>query len=488
MTKNIFGLSGKHLKVFYSVCVCLVFSNLCFAQKKISKEDMTEDFRKLKNQLEKLHQGLYFYETRGDFESRYAEIIHNLPDSLDQLQAYFALNKLIVGMKDLHTSVFFPSKIVAKEKNKTLPMVVRSNSGKFYIHLNGSTDSTILRGQELISVDKKPVAEILELSKEFWGTDNGNQNSKKYYSERYLGRNISRLYGFKDSLTLELRHPQKDSIYYRKIATELAKTSSKIMAKRYKNINRKNLSLKIVDSLNHVAMMDVLSFTEKGSKLDFNNFRFKRLLKRNFKEIEKNNIQHLVVDFRFNGGGLIANTKRITKYVAQEPFSLADSVKLTNAAFKRIFPPMVFTNYIIGRMIFKKQADGSFLKMTKRGIKPTKKYHYGGKIYVLTDGGSYSATTLTIGLWKDMNRATFVGNTPGGADWGSFAGQWKDLKLKNSKIKVHIPLMKLVHAHPHQTNRTFFVEPDYYVEQSFDDFSKRKDSQLNFVLDLIKNK
>lgn len=104
------------------------------------------------------------------------------------------------------------------------------------------------------------------------------------------------------------------------------------------------------------------------------------------------------------------------------------------------------------------------------------------------DGGSYSATTLTIGLWKDMNRATFVGNTVGGANWGSFAGQWKDLKLKNSKFKVHIPLMKLVHGHPNKTNKTFFVEPDYYVDQSFEDFFRRKDSPMDFVLDLIKNK
>jgi Peptidase family S41 len=354
--------------------------------------------------------------------------------------------------------------------------------------LNGSTDSTILRGEEIISVDKVPVMETFEKSKGLFGTDKANQNSKNFYAERYFARNSNILYGIKDSMLLELRNTKKDSIYFRKIQTELAKNSNKILAKRYKNINRKNLNFKIVDSLNHVAVMDVVSFSEKGNKLDFHQLKFNKLVKKNFKTIEDNNVKHLIVDFRFNGGGLLTNTKRITKYVANRPFVATDSVKLSRGGFKKIFPPYIITNYLIGRLVFKKQPDGTYLRTSKSPNLPSKKHHYSGEIYVLMDGGSYSATTLTIGLWKDMNRATFVGNTVGGANWGSFAGQWKDLKLKNSKFKVHIPLMKLVHGQPNKTNKTFFVEPDYFVEQSFEDFIRRKDSPMDFVLDLIKNK
>jgi hypothetical protein len=488
MIKNIF--SGFNKKNRYLLFVAAIMLNIHYglAQKKIAKNEMTADFLQLKKQLSKLHQGLFYYETPQEFENRYVEIIEHLPDTLDESQAYFAVNQLIAGMKDLHTSVYFPKKLITNEKNKTLPLSIRKIGEKYYVHLNASTDSTLLRGQEIISVDSVKIKDIILKSRNLWGTDNGNLNSKNYYSERYLGRNITRLYGIKDSLFVELRDIQKDSIYDRKLATESAKNISKTIAKRYKNINRQNLSLKIIDSLNHVAMMDVLSFTEKGNRFDFHNFKFARLLKRNFRKIDENNIQHLLVDFRFNGGGLLANTKRITKYIANEPFTITHSIKLSKSAFHRIFPQYSPPNYLIGRLIFKKQNDGSYLKVAKKQMKPSKKHHYSGKIYVLTDGGSYSATTLTIGLWKDMNRAMFIGNTPGGANWGSFAGQWKDLKLKNSKIKVHIPLMKLIHAHPYQTNKTFFVEPDYYVEPSFEDFLKRKDAQVNFVLDLIKNK
>lgn len=488
MKKNTWLIFCKNSKYYILTLFFVVFSLVGFAQKKISKQELTEDFVQLKGQLEKLHLGLYFYETKEDFEKRYRKTIGDFPDSLTVTEAYLALNGFVGGMQDLHTSVLFPKNYFPKDKNKALPMVIRKKGDRFYIHLNGSTDSTILRGEEIISVDKIPVKDTFEKSKGLFGTDKANQNSKNFYAERYFARNTNILYGIKDSMLLELRNTKKDSVYFRKIQTELTKNSNKTLAKRYKNINRKNLNFKILDSLNHIAIMDVVSFSEKGNKLDFHQLKFNKLVKKNFKTIEENNIEHLVVDFRFNGGGLLTNTKRITKYIADGPFVTTDSVKLSRGGFHKIFPPYLITNYLIGRLVFKKQSDGTYLRTSKRPNHPSKKYHYTGKIYVLMDGGSYSATTLTIGLWKDMNRATFVGNTVGGANWGSFAGQWKNLKLKNSKFKVHIPLMKLTHGHPNKTNTTFFVEPDYYVDQPLEDFLRRKDSPTDFVLDLIKNK
>ena len=488
MKKNTWLIFYKNSKRYFLTLFFMALSLVAFAQKTISKQELTEDFVQLKGQLEKLHLGLYHYETKEDFEKRYTKTIGDFPDSLTVTEAYLALNGFVGGLQDLHTSVFFPKNYFPKDKNKALPIVIRKKGDKFYIHLNGSTDSTIRRGEEIISVDKIPVKETFEKSRDLFGTDKANQNSKNFYAERYFARNTNVLYGMKDSMLLELRNTKKDSVYFRKIQTELSKNSNKILAKRYKNINRKNLNFKIIDSLNHIAVMDVVSFSEKGNKLDFHHLKFNNLVKKNFKSIQDNHIKHLIIDFRFNGGGLLTNTKRITKYVANGPFVATDSIKLSRGGFNKIFPPYLFTNYLLGRLVFKKQTDGSYLRTSKKPNLPTKKHHYAGKIYVLMDGGSYSATTLTIGLWKDMNRATFVGSTVGGANWGSFAGQWKNLKLKNSKFKVHIPLMKLIHSHPNKTNTTFFVEPDYYVEQSFEDFMNRKDSPLNFVLDLIKNK
>ena len=248
------------------------------------------------------------------------------------------------------------------------------------------------------------------------------------------------------------------------------------------------MNYQVIDSTNHIAKLDITSFILKNNKLDVFGRKFKKDIRKRFKTIEKQGIEHLIVDFRANGGGLISNITQITKYVAKEPFVLDDSSYFKKPSYFKLFPAASIFPPIVARLIFKPTSDGTYLKNKSRTHKPSQKYHYGKNLYVLMDGGSYSATTFTIGLWKDMNLATFIGTRPGGANWGSFAGQWHKVTLPKSKIIVRIPLIKIVHAQKHKTTKTFFVEPDYNVEQGFRDFLNRKDTQLDFTLDLIKNK
>ena len=59
-----------------------------------------------------------------------------------------------------------------------------------------------------------------------------------------------------------------------------------------------------------------------------------------------------------------------------------------------------------------------------KGMKKSKpnKPQYGGKVYVLTDAGSFSATGETTGIIKHYNRATFIGEEPGGNPYQNVSG------------------------------------------------------------------
>lgn len=60
--------------------------------------------------------------------------------------------------------------------------------------------------------------------------------------------------------------------------------------------------------------------------------------------------------------------------------------------------------------------------------------HFNGEVYVLINGGSFSATTLLAANLKSSGRAVFVGEETGGAYNGCVAGSLPVYTTPNSKL------------------------------------------------------
>jgi Peptidase family S41 len=472
-------------KVIFLYLIFLIPS-FVFAQKKVSKSDFQKELQYTKAQIEKYHLGKYHYQTKENFEHIFKKTNENLPDSLSLNEAFQRSTTLVSSIKDLHSSVslYKPGK-----NTKYFPFYVRKFNSDFYIHYNVSKDSTLMRGMQIISINGVKMIDIFLQLRTLYGADNNNQVSQNYYAERSFMRYYRLISEPQDSLLVEFKAISPDSVFIKKIATATNDDINKTLIKRYKNSTRPNMKFSVLDSVQKIGFLDVSSFTLKGNKFDIFQFKFKKELRKKFKEIRKKGIEHLVIDFRANGGGLVQNIARITRYVAKEPFNLEDSIIMYKQTLRMKYPWYSIGPAIFSKFYFKNLDSNRVVHLSsqKRMYKPVKNNHYKGKIYVLMDGGSYSATAFTIGLWRDMNLATFVGTAPGGANWGSFAGQWKNLKLKKSGLGVRVPLYKIVHAQKNKVTSSFTVQPDYFVNTSFEDFKKRKDSQVSFVLDLIRN-
>ncbi len=464
----------------------LVLPGLAWSQKKVSRADFQKELTYTKTQIEQFHLGKYHYQDKENFENMYTSIYESLPDSLSTREAYQYNTKLVSSIKDLHTSV----SLFKQDKNtKFFPFYVRKFNEAFYVHYNVSSDSTIERGTQVFSINGQHINEIYKKLSALYGADNNNPVSQNYYGERSFMRYYNFLTEPKDSLLIGFKTLKSDSVFVKNIPTATAADINKMLTKRYKNASRQNLKYVVLDSLAKIGFMDVSSFTLKKNKYDIFQWQFKRNLHKNFKAMKNSGIEHLIIDFRANGGGLVQNISRITKYVAKVPFNMSDSVIMYRKTLRKQFPWYSIGPAIFARFYFKKIDSNRVAHVSNpnKKIKPHKRNHFDGKIYVLMDGGSYSATAFSIGLWKDMNLATFIGTQPGGANWGSFAGQWKNLKLKKSGLGVRVPLYKIVHAQENKVTSTFTVEPDFYVGTSFEDFLNRKDSHVSFVLDYIKN-
>ena len=468
----------------------LLFPAILFAQnKKVSftPEEVKQDMAFLKNRFEKIHPGMYYYTSKEAYNQTYDSLYNAVNQPLSYLETFRVLSKLVTNVKDGHTNLLFNKKRFDEKKAKLAPFYLRKIQDKYYLALNYSRDSTILRGSEVLAFNDESMIDLAPKLKHFVSSDADNEATKDYYvgAFPYYYR---RQYGELDSIKITYRLPKNDTIFNRKVACLIAAETNKYSKIRYKSLTRANLGLKIIDSLNHIAKIDITEFSMSGKLLDFNNRKFKRVLRARFSEIKKLKIEHLIVDFRGNGGGFIPNISRFLRYLSPKPFSLVDTLSFKKKAYFAIAKPQWFGPPLTLWAGFTQRKDEYMYRVNKRNDnqKPQKTLGYRGKTYFITDPGCYSATTFTLNLAKDLGIGTFIGQQVGGASWGSFAVNWQDFKLPNTKYIVHTPLMKITHKMPNQVNKGFFLQLDYEVNRTREELLNNHTSVIDFTVEMIK--
>ncbi|AFK01905.1 peptidase S41 [Emticicia oligotrophica DSM 17448] len=472
--------------------VLLLFPILVQAQKFkeiYTPEEVKEDMAFLKKRFEKIHPGMYFYTGREAYKEMFDSLYNSIDKPLNYLETFRILSVLVTKVKDGHTNLRYDKNRFKKKNAKFVPFYLRKIGEKFYLALNYSRDSTIIRGSEVLTFNDISTEQLIEKFKTLVSSDNDNQQVKEYYTTGAFPTYFKRYYGEVDSIKICYRLPNIDSVFCKKVACMTNAEILKIDKKRYKNLNRANLSLKLLDSANHIAKLDITEFMMKATALDFRQQKFKRVLNERFKTIKQLKVEHLIIDFRANGGGYIPNISRLLKYLSPTPFTLVDTLAFKKKAYFSIFRPYYLGPPIIAWLGFPKR-DGEFMyRVNKKNDKqkPNKSLSFKGKTYFITDPGCYSATTFTLNLAKDLGiPEKIIGQQVGGATWGSFAVDWSDFKLPNTKFIVHTPLIKINHKLPNKANKNFFLQPDYEVNRNRDELLKNNTSVVDFTVEMIR--
>lgn len=123
-----------------------------------------------------------------------------------------------------------------------------------------------------------------------------------------------------------------------------------------------------------------------------------------------------------------------------------------------------------------KRTDGKFhdIKHSNLGIQQPSQPHFGGKVIVLMDGGSFSTTCEFLSNLHDKKRGIFVGEEAGGGYYGNTSGPSVPITLPNAKVRVRIPLRTYCLAFTDgQPNRS--ILPDYEVTPTIGDLLSKKD-------------
>jgi C-terminal processing protease CtpA/Prc len=182
---------------------------------------------------------------------------------------------------------------------------------------------------------------------------------------------------------------------------------------------------------------------------------FKDFMDKTFAGIQKEGIEHLVIDVRLNGGGSSESSIYLLQYLLDKPF-----VYYATAQFKD--------------KIEKAYGEEEITPFENR---------YKGKLYFMIDGLGNSTTGHFMSLVKLFKLGPIVGEELGSNQFCS-AGQ-TICRLPNTKLEYYVA------DNTHESTATSFPDevgilPDYYVTQSIEDYLKKVDVVKEFTLSLIK--
>lgn len=470
----------------------------------IPPEQLKEDIDYAYLKLKQMHPQLYWYIPKQELERKFDSLKQTINEPLTPLQFYFKLQPVIAGIREGHLSLRIPRKRFTKKEIKKLEHKTGLFSrfeyyiadNRMYIIQNRDSIENIQPGTEILSINSTPVSDYIKKYKNLISSDGYNTTFQPYFLKDLFFNYYTAEHGLSDKATIEtLYNGEKKTLTLRreiKSDTDLEKdkemkkrTPEKKMNDYVAASNSYNRSFKFLDKDSTIAYIKVKSFSREYSD---------EFYKKTFSKIKDAKSSYLIIDVRNNYGGSLYEINNLYSYLANEPFTLIKPSQVTSrdiplrtnyfrksSALEFAFKSIAYPSYFFAQAFSTYKKDGKvFYKM--KADKPTKpnKEAFQGRVFVLINGGSFSASSIITAKLKNDKRATLVGEETGGANDGTVAGFYSYQKLPNSEIKFPIGLL-LVQPNINFSDSKKGVVPDVVVKESIQDIIERKDPQLDWI-------
>ena len=523
----------KFFELFYLIFIAVLCSNCTSVEnynkkieKSISVENLKKDVDFVQRKLVKLHPDLYSYISKEQLNFKFDSLRNSIRNPMTTKDFYFAISPIVASVHQGHMSM---SPVLKRFSKKELKRFIKSGNGplsqfsyeweneKLYVIKNKSKNKKIKLGTEVLSVNGITPQFIHDKYKNGITSDGLNKTFlPKYFSKRYIGY-VTNEIGVNDSLTFNFK--QKDSIFTTIIGrNKPEKTTTKTSTEKPKKIilsDKEKAQLKKLKRKKKIfgyddankAYSKSLRFISNDSLvavLKIENFSkgwYDEAYEKLFDSIKKQKAHTLILDIRDNPGGRVSEVVKLYSYFTDKDYVMVKPALVTSktslwktGVFNQIplisYPLAViaYPFYMAFSTIRTKKVSKGIYKYGLVGTKERKfnENHFTGKIYVVINGGSFSAACLLSSALKANPYITFVGEETGGGFNGTVAGIMPVLQLPHSKIPWRLGLMEI-----ESTNTTSVfghgIYPDKEIIQTIEDKINKKDPEIDWILNEVKN-
>lgn len=483
--KKLFAFSILLISITYISCSPAIYD----PAHRFPSEKLQEDFSTARRLLEKFHPSIYWYTSKDSMNGVFDKYYRLINDSMNiQEFAYKIVAPTLASIRCGHTSFSFNRyyrERLASMQLPSFPLQVRAwNDSLVVLGSMSVADSLIKRGSIIHSVNGYATHQIIDSLMDVLPTDGYSRNAHFIRISNgfpFLLRNVfglSKSYSveFTDSsgrkiVDLPAYDPSADSALKQYTSTQTDDPHSRFYNARH---------LEIIDSI-HTAIMTVNTF-EAGYMLN-------AFYRKSFRKLKKNHIKNLIIDIRYNGGGLVTHYTHLARYLRNTPFKVTDSsFAIRNKLGKdgRYFYNR-YINAIALRLISKQASDGYFHFgfWERKEYKPIQKNFFTGNTFILTSGPTFSAGSLFAHTVKGQQNIKIVGEETGGGNYGNNGLLIPLVRLPHTGLRIRMPLFRMV-QYQSGIKDGRGVLPDIHVPLSADAILKGVDVKMKKALQLIR--
>ncbi|MCX6226243.1 MAG: S41 family peptidase, partial [Bacteroidia bacterium] len=458
---------------------------------KKSVNDLKEDFSIFCKSLEEGHPGLYDYISKEELDHLFERTLAELKEPLNSFEFENLLNPIVRGIRDKH--LFF---IHDFPRNKALP---DRHTTVLPIYFGWESDSlTVTRavknyqsyiGKTIKTINGIPALNIKQKVVENYRFEEGNVKSyydfiflttwQGYLFELFPSPNMSYNFKFSDGDSLNLTGtivtPQNADSYKTKNGPLLPNMSV------FLNKQNRPCSFRLLNDSTaylYISTFDI-STVGRDSIIDF------------IRQINRQSIQNLVIDVRYNSGGASGILADLYALVAQKPFRLAEKHIVNATKTDSLFAKTTNLKGIRGlfdNYLKLENGKGYYLPADSLPLYyPNDSINFSGNVYILSNEHSFSAASLFAALIFKFHRGLIIGRETGNPYYQMFADDYAHVLLPHSGLILQIPLIKMIFDESPEVKIPFGrgVLPDYEIPLKMIEMVTEADPTLDKAFELI---
>jgi hypothetical protein len=453
-------------------------------------ETLKADLRVLWDILEEGHGGFDRYTPLEALRKSFEAVAGGLTAPLTEFEFYARLLPLVAEIKDGHTLLALSPAAASWFDGRPVffPFGLRFLKDKVYIFRNLSEEASVNDGAELLAVDGTAIKDVIAALVPLVPADAGIRTARLRRLENMttFGRFLALRFGERGSRRVRIRPLEGVAPKEVTVPGITAVDTVRLLRERYPATAERRPTYELAFR-GDTAVLTVRQF---GDDPDKSRPRYPEFLTDAFRTLQERKTESLVIDLRGNGGGRDEYAKLLFAHVMDRPFMYYAGLETKKDRYdlfrytgetakdaKELAQPL------------RKNARGWFdvLGHPNRGLQMPAEPGFRGRVAILIDGGSFSATGETTSAFHYYQKAVFFGEECGSGYYGNTSGFMVMATLPGTGIRVRVPLVLYTMAVDGSPKDRGIV-PEFPVSPTIEDLLAGRDPAMDRALAYVEKK